>query len=1421
MKLVSPITFFSILLSLLLISCTGTTNDPTDATDSGQDTGTIDGDVGDLSDAAAPELPCFNDEAGEISSGWCVIDDVCIEEGDADSDNGCMVCDPASSVDSWSVAPDETPCTVDTGDEETAGTCQSGECVPDDDTCECEEESPCCDGCDVINAGGDCDDDDLPCTGRLCSESGACQLTVIDGWCLLGDGTGADPLRCTDTADDPENCGVCGNVCPVGNDCVAGDCIPTCDDGLDICSDECVDLQSDDAHCGACDHACAQDHHCSGGECIPAGCVCDDDTFCCDGCLAQNLDQACAGGDPALSQLSCIEQACNQLGQCGVNVNNGWCLVGDGQSEPYRCSDTMNDSANCGQCGNRCAEGSACLSGECVSLCDEDLKLCGNACVNLQTDTENCGLCDRACPAHYTCEEGACQIGCAEGLSVCGNACKNLQTDRINCGTCDNQCEDGYRCSEGTCSRSCSGGTTACGDECITLHSDILHCGSCDNACPEGAICSSGQCIIRVTRITLEPTRLDLTAGNTGSFTITISPENATYSGISWRSDNTNVATVDGEGIITGVSAGYATITATAGGKSASGLVVVGFGIESITIEPPSLSLQINEQAALTANIIPATASDKRVTWSSGDDTIATVSSTGAVTARALGETIITATTVDGGMTATCSVSVVGISVESVEVTPSESFIQVFKSVRLTATVSPTNASNKSVVWESSAPGVAFVGNTGLVTGISAGTAVITATSVDGSVTGSATVTVLEPVTGVQLTPDPLMIPVNGTNRFIVGIIPPTASNKAVTWRSANTAIATVDATGLIQGKALGQTTITVETDDGHFTDTATVQIVTPVSGVTISPKTLNLTTTGSAPLTATIAPPNATNKNVTWETSAAWVATVSNTGLVQAVGLGQATITVRTVDGNHTDTTVVTVRNPVTGVSITPESVVIPVGDTETLTATISPTNATDKSVTWESLDPAVATVDSDGVVTAVGNGSTIIRVTTVDGDFTADCAVTVDIYIWARSIASSSSTYPEDMELDGAGNVLVTGYFNSDIVFEGGPSFNSTGSNDAYVAKHDSDGNLIWAKAFSGSSSDLGKAIAVDSAGNVTVAGYTNSSPMIIDGVSLSSYGSTDIFIAQFNASGQLNWAKRFGSANSDIPYDVAVDGAGNIYMVGYYSGDMNFGGGNLPYYGATNSYVVKLDSSGNHLWSKAFISYGGGTYAKQVAVDSAGSVIVGGYYYSDMEVEGEPLFNPFGGWSAPYLAKYDSAGNKMWARAYSAMEGDITAMALDGSGNIHVTGYYSDMMDWGGGILPMGWFTVYIAKLDGNGDHIWSKGGFSSSDSYSHGITVDQSGNVYLSGYFYMQLNLGGDTFYDDWIGTGFLGKFASNGSHLWSTSYRSDTNQQVNGRQIKADSDGRVVFSGIYYQQMTFGSTTLTTPNQGTFIVKLKP
>ena len=250
---------------------------------------------------------------------------------------------------------------------------------------------------------------------------------------------------------------------------------------------------------------------------------------------------------------------------------------------------------------------------------------------------------------------------------------------------------------------------------------------------------------VAVESVTLDKTSLDLKVGNNATLTATVSPEGATNKDVTWTSDNPEVAAVEG-GTVTAKAEGTAIITAKAGDKTATCTVTVAKAdveVESVTLDKNSLDLKTGDNTTLTATVNPESATNKDVTWTSDKPEIAAVEG-GTVTAKAEGTATITVTTIDGGKTATCKVTVTPktVPVSSIQVQGVAS-IYVGDTAKLTATITPDGASNKAVTWDSQNKDIATVDQQGNVKALKAGTATITATAQDGSgISGSCVVTV-------------------------------------------------------------------------------------------------------------------------------------------------------------------------------------------------------------------------------------------------------------------------------------------------------------------------------------------------------------------------------------------------------------------------------------------------------------------------------------------------------------------------------------------------------------------------------------------------------------------------------------------------------------------------------------------------------
>lgn len=412
----------------------------------------------------------------------------------------------------------------------------------------------------------------------------------------------------------------------------------------------------------------------------------------------------------------------------------------------------------------------------------------------------------------------------------------------------------------------------------------------------------------------------------------------------------------------------------------------------------PSGDSHVGESFTLSETITPSDATIKTVTWTSSNSSVATVTG-GNVSIVGLGTATITVTTTDGGYTASCDLNVVKTDVTNVSLDQSSITLNEGETSQLTATVTPSDATNKSVSWSTSNASVATVVD-GLVTAVGIGSATITATSDDnGSISATCAVTV-DPVnvTSVSIVNCPTADVLEGvTVDLDADVLPANATDKSVSWSSSDESKATVDANGVVTALVAGSVNITVTTTDGSLTDVCSITItdisVPPTSvSITNCPAT-DINIGATVDLQEEVLPSNATNKNVSWSTSSASIATVGSSGLLTAVAEGTATITVTTEEGSLENTCAITV-SPIlpTSVSITN----CPVGDqaigaTIDLNEEVLPANATDKSVSWASSDNAVATVDVNGVVNTVSEGTATITVSANSGSETATCAITV----------------------------------------------------------------------------------------------------------------------------------------------------------------------------------------------------------------------------------------------------------------------------------------------------------------------------------------------------------------------------------------------------------------------------------------------
>ncbi|MDP1725934.1 MAG: SBBP repeat-containing protein [Bacteroidota bacterium] len=363
---------------------------------------------------------------------------------------------------------------------------------------------------------------------------------------------------------------------------------------------------------------------------------------------------------------------------------------------------------------------------------------------------------------------------------------------------------------------------------------------------------------------------------------------------------------------------------------------------------------------------------------------------------------------------------------------------------------------------------------------------------------------------------------------------------------------------------------------------------------------------------------------------------------------------------------------------------------------------------------------------------------------------------FVWVKQVGGLSlESYKEcgyDIDLDGNGNVYVTGYFIETVDFDPGAgiyNLTSFGGEDIFLLKLDANGNFVSVKQMGGKSDDYAKNSFLDKSGNIFTTGGFMDTADFDPGTGvyqLTSAGSYDIFVSKLDAAGNFVWVRHVGGSEPDGPKSIAVDDLGNVYFTGFFQDTVDFDPGVakflIPAFGAElDIFVAKLDSSGNYVWAKQM---GGQSrdYPNRMGLDAAGNVYVAGVYFSLADFDPGPgnVNLSSAGYYDVFIMKLNGSGNLMWAKSLGGIGNDFAhGFHVDASGNAFVIGNFQYISDFDPDPLvnfvltSKGGYDMYIAKLDSLGKFVWAKqfGG----TGFEAGIctVTDTAGNIYASGNF----------------------------------------------------------------------------------------
>ena len=342
-----------------------------------------------------------------------------------------------------------------------------------------------------------------------------------------------------------------------------------------------------------------------------------------------------------------------------------------------------------------------------------------------------------------------------------------------------------------------------------------------------------------------------------------------------------------------------------------------------------------------------------------------------------------------------------------------------------------------------------------------------------------------------------------------------------------------------------------------------------------------------------------------------------------------------------------------------------------------------------------------------------------------------------WAKSATNSSlgSSRGFSVWKDIFDNVFAVGYFQDTVSF-GSDTLVSNGSADIFIVKYDTSGNVLWAKNAGGTSDDIGYGVSGDRVGNAYITGIFQSPIITFDSFTLNNAGGADIFIAKYDFSGNVLWAKSVGSTGDDEGYSIATDALANVYVTGFFdSPTITCGSYTLTNVGNHDVFLAKYDSSGNVMWATS----AGGTDDDEgfyVATDPSGNAYITGYYASQYIIFDSYILNNTGGDNS-FLVKYDSSGNVVWLKNIGGAGTEKGyCIAMDGSNKVCVTGGFTSAL------LSFDTITVqqpavfndpmFIAEYDSSGHALWVKALGSGGDDNS-GVTSSPSGCLYIGGDF----------------------------------------------------------------------------------------
>jgi hypothetical protein len=374
-----------------------------------------------------------------------------------------------------------------------------------------------------------------------------------------------------------------------------------------------------------------------------------------------------------------------------------------------------------------------------------------------------------------------------------------------------------------------------------------------------------------------------------------------------------------------------------------------------------------------------------------------------------------------------------------------------------------------------------------------------------------------------------------------------------------------------------------------------------------------------------------------------------------------------------------------------------------------------------------------------------------------------------WAKVEGRWAYDYGYGVVNDVNGNIYMAGKYEQQAIF-GGLQISNRGNHDIFLSKYDAAGNLLWIRTGGGVNGDYATTLATDGGNNLFIAGEIEGYgvPVYFDGStdSLVLIGDNDVFLACYDLNGNFKWATSAGGFQSDKALGVTTDAFGNCYICGYFTDTIHFGNSNFLYgQGQRDLFIAKYDSSGNFIWARGAGSIGRDE-AKSIACDASGNIYLTGLFSNQVDFGGLTVNSP-NGYYDMFLAKYDLNGNLLWLRTGSSAFDEVGwSLAVDGNNRVYVGGEFNAYAVFDSqALVTNGMSDCFIACYDSSGAIQWARSAGGSLIDRARGICCDGQ-SIFFTGQFGGQAQFGNSTLTASDSSDIFVSSFDLSGNFLWS-------------------------------------------------------